>query len=162
MVENYPQLIIIPNPDFDSFNVFLKTGARETDIESVADVVGIDWKVKGHFPGWGGLRGYAKNVDKPKTLILSPAPSRKEMFILGAKYFFGDKEFLITELIAKLKDRYPKCHTNMTPKSVATTMRYTRYFSTRVENHQTHWRYVGEWDSTPKGLNNSDDIRNAE
>ena len=143
MTESYPQLIIVPNPIFESFCIMLKTGPREIDVESVADVSKIDWRVKGKQPGWGSPRGYTKKEIKPEILILPSGPSRKQMFVLGAKYYFGDKEFVIHELIAALKDRYPNCRTNLNPRSVAATMRFTRYFETRWEDGKTYWRYVG-------------------
>jgi hypothetical protein len=88
-VERYPQLVIVPKDDSESFEMMIKSGPKNTDIEYIGRVEGIRWDVDGPSPSWTMKHQHIKTKPDKRIPNLPSAPTKKQLVVLGAKHFFG-------------------------------------------------------------------------
>jgi hypothetical protein len=131
-VEKFPQLVIVPNTETDSFRIFIKFGEKYGDTQFIERVSGIKWDARGANPDWDMAHPHIKAELKKKRIPNLPsAPTKVELIVMGAKHFFKDKEFVSRELVVVLKEEYPNYKCNFGPREVSGILQRSKQFDRR-------------------------------
>lgn len=139
MVETFPQLMIVPTPDFNSFDLMLRHGSKDVEVDFVATVKGIMWNVDGTKPEWRMKHHQLKQKREPFIPGLPSGCTKRQVILMGVNHFFGDREFTTRELIGTLGERYRKLA--LTPYVVGHTLARSKLFSRRRTSSVIFWKH---------------------
>jgi len=139
-ISNFPQLIIVPNPDSNSFDLMLKYSAKDVDVDYITRVNGIKWDMNGPKPVWLTEHKYVKMNKKQDDKIdgLPQSATKAQITLMGAKHFFKDREFTTRELIGIIGNRYY----TYDPSYTGILLGKSKIFSRRKSGHVIFWKYI--------------------
>ena len=139
--ESFPMLDIIPNPNSNSFTVFLRSGAN-SEVECVGEVVGIRWNMEGPNPGWTMAHSRTRVEKKPKLPGLPMGyPSKIQLIDAVAFHYYNDKEFTAQEIFNTIKELYPT-YPILTAGIAQHLRRTKKKFSRRLVGKVRLWKCV--------------------
>jgi len=143
MIDRYPKLIIIPKTESESFEVIIKSGPRDTDLEHIGNMKEVQWGMNGPYPDWTMKHKYVKIKKKERIPGLPSGPTKKQMVLMGAKHFFGEREFSSRELVCILKDTYPASTLKLNPNNVSQLLNWHgKEFTSRRLGKAVVWKCI--------------------
>lgn len=136
-METFPRLLIIPNDESTSFDIFYQENDKIDGTKFLASVKTIKIDYFGGKPDW--LIKSKRERHPKKRYVSHSAPTVKEMIVAVAESLYPRSEFTTAELTAELGEIYP--HIRWTTRRVATFLRRSRLFEKRKSGKYCLWKH---------------------